>query len=111
MNRSRSLYISRCWSGSANKAIEDARVVRCGSLLNCGLVKRGVEQESDGGMLENVIQRYLAKHNGPPGSMQHRLLMQAVHERRCLFLVDGVDEAGSAKKEIERSRSSYFKRR
>ena len=29
--------------------------------------------------------------------------MQAVLERRCLFLVDGVDEAGGAKEEIERA--------
>ena len=32
-----------------------------------------------------------------------QVLMQAVLERRCLFLVDGVDEAGGAKEEIERA--------
>ena len=52
--------------------------------------------------LANVIMSYLESKN-PPGTKQHRLLMQAVLERRCLFLVDGVDEAGSAKKEIERA--------
>ena len=66
-----------------------------------------MKEESGGstgdGKLTNVIERYLDSHHGPRGSAQHRLMMQAVHERRCLFLVDGVDEAGGAKEEIERA--------
>ena len=65
-----------------------------------------MKEESGGGgdgKLTNVIERYLESHHGPRGSAQHRLMMQAVHERRCLFLVDGVDEAGGAKEEIERA--------
>eukprot|EP00935_MAST-01C_sp_MAST-1C-sp1_P002661 g2661.t1 len=56
---------------------------------------------SKDGKLSNVIERYLESQHGRD-SMRYRLLMQAVHERRCLFLVDGVDEAGDDKDEIER---------
>ena len=62
-----------------------------------------LKEGAGGGKLTNVIERYLASQHGPRGSKQHRLLMQAVLERRCLFLVDGVDEAGGAKEEIERA--------
>ena len=62
-----------------------------------------MKEGAGGGKLTNVIERYLESQHGPRGSKQHRLLMQAVLERRCLFLVDGVDEAGGAKEEIERA--------
>ena len=62
-----------------------------------------LKEGAGGGKLTNVIERYLDSQHGPRGSKQHRLLMQAVHERRCLFLVDGVDEAGGSKEEIERA--------
>jgi tetratricopeptide (TPR) repeat protein len=52
--------------------------------------------------LLNMIQRYLESQH-PRGSKDYRLLMQAVHERRVLFLIDGVDEAGGAKEGIERA--------
>ena len=71
-------------------------------ILVIELVRLKERAGGDGG-LNNVIQGYLESQHGPRGSKQYRLLMQAVLERRCLFLVDGVDEAGGAKEEIERA--------
>ena len=45
----------------------------------------------------------LFEHKHKRGSQRYRLLMQAVYEHRAVFLVDGVDEAGGAKEEIERA--------
>jgi hypothetical protein len=61
--------------------------------------------EVGSGGLTNVVQRYFESQHAR-GSKQHRLLIQAVQERRALFLIDGVDEAGGAKEEIERAIAS-----
>jgi hypothetical protein len=70
-------------------------------ILVIELVRMAEQEHGSGASLTNVIQRYLESQHAR-GSNQHRLLMQAVHERRALFLIDGIDEAGGAKEEIER---------
>jgi hypothetical protein len=52
------------------------------------------------GSLANLIMLYI-KSKYPSGSKQYRLHLQAVHERRALFLIDGVDEAGGHRRQIE----------
>ena len=49
----------------------------------------------------NWVDAYLQSEYGA-GTDLHRMLRQAMASRRALLLVDGIDEGGAAREEIER---------